>query len=70
MTTFDTNFSQSRAQRPARRLPLMRALDAYRSRRALAALTPERLEDLGLTAQQAQKEAARPIWDVPANWCE
>lgn len=33
-----------------------------RSRRALAALPPERLDDLGLTRTEARAEAAKPFW--------
>lgn len=33
-----------------------------RSRRALAALPAERLDDLGLTRADARAEAAKPFW--------
>lgn len=36
-------------------------------RRALAAADPATLRDLGLTEEQAQREAARPFWDMPAG---
>jgi uncharacterized protein YjiS (DUF1127 family) len=26
------------------------------------------LADIGLTREQARREAARPLWDVPRNW--
>jgi len=39
-----------------------------RQRRALAQLDAERLDDIGLSADAARKEAARPIWDAPAYW--
>ena len=44
------------------------AYDAWRSRRALAALEDTALRDIGLTRDEAQAEANRPIWDVPSNW--
>ena len=37
-------------------------------RRALRKLDGTALKDLGLTREEALAEAARPIWDVPANW--
>ncbi len=40
----------------------------WRSRRALAALDRAALEDIGLSAGDAQREARRPIWDVPTHW--
>lgn len=41
---------------------------AWRQRRALAALPQDRLDDLGLTLDEARREAARPFWDVPQHW--
>lgn len=40
----------------------------YRQRRSLHRLSDDALRDIGLTRQQAESEAARPIWDVPAHW--
>lgn len=54
--------------RPARTLSLGSFFSLTRQRRALAALDETRLEDLGLTLNDAQAEARRPFWDVPANW--
>jgi uncharacterized protein YjiS (DUF1127 family) len=36
-----------------------------RQRRALADLDEARLRDIGVTAGQAAREAARPFWDAP-----
>lgn len=47
---------------------LTRLLDLWRSRQALAKLDAAGLEDIGITARDAQKEATKPLWDVPANW--
>lgn len=33
-----------------------------RTRRQLACLDPSRLEDLGISAAEARREAARPFW--------
>lgn len=38
----------------------------WRERQRLAALDDARLHDLGLTRHEAETEAARPIWDIPA----
>lgn len=40
----------------------------WRSRRVLAGLPAERLDDLGLTADEARREAQRAPWDVPGHW--
>lgn len=68
MTFFDTT-AQVHA-RPRRSLmSAVRNIAALaRQRRRLATLDAHRLDDLGITAQAAQAEANRPIWDVPANW--
>ncbi|KEP69073.1 hypothetical protein DL1_05635 [Thioclava dalianensis] len=49
-----------------RRLRLMREL--RRSRRALSRLSRDGLEDIGLSAQEACREAERPYWDAPSYW--
>ncbi len=43
-------------------------LALYRQRRALAALDAHLLDDIGVTARQADRESARPVWDVPRGW--
>ncbi len=47
---------------------LLDYLNLARQRRALARLDDDALCDIGLTRQDAQSEAARPIWDAPDNW--
>ena len=37
-------------------------------RRRLAELDDATLRDIGLTRDQALREALRPIWDVPPRW--
>ena len=48
---------------------LLNKLEAWsalaRQRRALAGLDAARLRDLGLSADQAAHEAARPFWEAP-----
>lgn len=51
-----------------RRLRLTALLDLWRSRQALAKLDDAALADVGLTRQEAAKEASKPIWDVPVHW--
>ncbi|MEM7471569.1 MAG: DUF1127 domain-containing protein [Pseudomonadota bacterium] len=46
----------------------MRYVDLYRQRRALAAMDKAQLMDLGLTREEADIEAARPVWDAPQHW--
>ena len=65
--------AQSRSYRqPQRRqsvLGILRGRIAlWRSRRALAALTPGQLHDIGITRAEARREARRGIWDAPAHW--
>ena len=43
-------------------------LGLYRQRRSLADMDPQRLADVGLTRDEANEEANRPIWDVPSHW--
>ena len=43
-------------------------LTAKHQRKQLLTLDATRLADIGLTAEQARAEAARPLWDVPRGW--
>jgi uncharacterized protein YjiS (DUF1127 family) len=43
-------------------------LGLWRSRRALQNLDAAALQDIGVTSQQARKEAKRLPWDVPHTW--
>ena len=46
---------------------LLKIVALRRSRRALAALTGNRLKDMRISPQQARTDTARPIWDAPAS---
>ncbi len=46
---------------------LMTAFKVMRERTALSQMTEDELADIGLSVEQANREVARPIWDVPAN---
>ncbi len=39
-----------------------------RSRRKLIELEDYLLDDVGITRQQARREAGRPLWDVESHW--
>ncbi len=52
--------------RLARRIAL--ALTARHQRQHLARLDDAALADIGLSRRAARAEAARPVWDVPAEW--
>ncbi len=47
---------------------LARLAAVARERRALAGLSDHLLDDVGLTRAEAQREAARPVWDAPEHW--
>lgn len=51
------------------RFPKLTALVSLaRQRRALAKLDSTQLNDIGLSRSDAENEANRPVWDVPAHW--
>lgn len=60
--------------RPARRRPfvllarLRDALALRRQRGRLRDLGDHLLEDIGVSREAAEREASRPLWDVPARW--
>ncbi|WP_323766755.1 hypothetical protein [Marinovum sp.] len=50
-------------------LPRLADLAAlYRQRKTLGQLDAARIDDLGISAEEARREACKPIWDVPAHW--
>ena len=71
MTLAHTDCSQRPATRPAPFNPIALLItwaSLARQRRALAALDSTQLDDIGLTAQDAEIEANRAVWDVPSHW--
>ena len=48
-----------------RRISFFDLMSLARQRRALASLSTEQLEDLGLTRAQALAESRRPLLDIP-----
>ncbi|CUH69065.1 hypothetical protein TL5118_03024 [Thalassovita autumnalis] len=70
MTTM-TSHSAACLPAAARKSVLSRLMDLnalYRQRRALKSLDSAALSDMGLSRAEAEAEAARPVWDAPANW--
>ncbi len=47
---------------------LWQGMALRQQRRALARLDAAQLRDIGRTHDEAQAEARRPVWDVPAHW--
>ncbi|MEP1355263.1 MAG: DUF1127 domain-containing protein [Tateyamaria sp.] len=68
LTDFNHAKASFRTHSAAKRFSLTTLLSVWRSRRALAQLDANALADIGVSAKSAHKEAAKPIWDVPANW--
>jgi len=60
--------SARRFTRTSRGYGVLAFFDLYRQRRALEALDDHLLRDLGLTREEALREAARPVWDAPVHW--
>ena len=59
-------------RRAARRAGLFRRLSDLvainRSRARLAVLDDHMLRDIGLSRDEALREADRPFWDAPSHW--
>lgn len=66
LTSDRTRFKATRRSSLLRTLRSLWSLS--RSRSALARLDKAQLEDIGVTAEEARKEAARSVWDVPQHW--
>ena len=58
--------------RPARRKGLLSRLGQQvthvRQRRRLRDLSDHILDDIGISREAAEREASRPVWDVPRTW--
>lgn len=55
-------------QRPSVFTVIAQIIETRGQRRALRQLNWDALNDLGLTYEDAKREAGRPFWDVPATW--
>lgn len=47
---------------------LYTAYMVWRQRQHLARLDAARLDDLGITRDEAEAESRRPFWDAPTHW--
>ena len=47
---------------------LFSLLATRKQRRELGELDADRLDDIGITSEEAQLESRKPIWDVPGHW--
>ena len=43
------------------------AFSVYHERQELAHMTDHMLADIGLTREEAEKEASKPIWQLPTH---
>lgn len=43
-------------------------LQVAKTRRDLARLDADALQDIGLSHAEARAESARPVWDAPSRW--
>jgi len=71
MATLTTTRSGMRLGGTRPRTLLGRAISLlafHRTRASLAHLDDAMLSDIGVTREQALKEAKRPLWDVPPTW--
>ncbi|MGR3323299.1 MAG: DUF1127 domain-containing protein [Pseudooceanicola sp.] len=71
MTTYITTRPTCVASQPRPASLIARVfslLGLHASRQSLARLDDKLLEDIGITREQALKEARRPVWDVPTGW--
>lgn len=57
------------ARRRSGALTLLVALYAtWQQRKVLSELEPHLLDDIGVTKNMADREANRPVWDIPSHW--
>ena len=47
---------------------IVMAHSTWRQRQVLDRLDNSALNDIGISRDQARKEAQKPVWDVPAHW--
>ncbi|WP_413877297.1 DUF1127 domain-containing protein [Albidovulum sp.] len=61
-------FRPAGRHRPGLVARLRAALALRRHRARLGDLGDHLLDDIGLSRHEAEREASRPVWDVPHNW--
>lgn len=62
------NLPMRSVSRHSRRFSLARLFTLARTRAHLARLDDHQLDDIGLTREEAAREAARRAWDAPRHW--
>ncbi|QFS82300.1 hypothetical protein FIU97_05835 [Roseivivax sp. THAF40] len=67
MSLMDLAFPLPR-HRQSLRARFARMVRLHSQRRALGALDAHLLQDIGVSAEDARIEAARPAWDAPDHW--
>ena len=70
ITALKLRLYPSHRSRPSLAVLLRGTLANWRSRHQLAALDDHLRDDIGVSALCAQREASRPIWDVPSHWLQ
>ena len=56
------------ASNRGRQLSVWPLISLFRQRRTLAKLNDHQLNDIGVSRKDAEQEASRLLWDVPAHW--
>lgn len=64
----DHTLPRSPAGRPGLFARLRFQMSHLRHRRSLRDLSDHLLDDIGITRAAAEREASRPVWDVPKGW--
>ncbi|XDA97564.1 DUF1127 domain-containing protein [Sulfitobacter sp. LCG007] len=52
----------------SRVMDLWKLMSLSRSRTALGELDARMLDDIGVSEEEARREASRPFWDAPSAW--
>jgi len=68
MTTRSCSPARATISRRAPRFSVLALLGLARQRQHLSQLDDTILRDIGVTRAEADREAGRPIWDVPQHW--
>lgn len=68
MLTLSLTASHNARRAPSVLARLRSTYEVARQRKTLANLSDTQLADIGLTREQAQFEAGRPVWDAPQHW--
>lgn len=53
---------------PSMLTAILRVFALRRQRAALGRMDDSQLRDIGVSRNEAQAEAMRPMWDVPVHW--